>query len=163
MRTTFSAVIKPSKKCFACVEVPPQAAEILGCNDEKVKIHGTIDSSPFTADVIPESNGTYSIYLTSVLCRIIKAGVGTNVGFSIERADDERTARIPSDFKKALAASPDSKAMFDMYSYSNKKDILEWITSAAAESVRQSRMERVIVKLGQEYLEYLDTLPSPEE
>jgi hypothetical protein len=158
MRARFNAVIMESDKCFACVEVPPQAAGLLGASDAKFRVNGTIDTVPFTSDVLP-SGGVSILCLTSVLCRSIKATFGDTVAISVERADDGRIASIPLDFKKMLAASPDSKAMFEMYSYPNKRDILEWIMDAAGDSVRQSRMERAIVKLGQEYLEYLESLP----
>lgn len=163
MKARFSSVLKPSEKSFAQVELPPQAVAALKLDGRRLRVHGTVDYFSFSEEVHPEENGTYVIYMTSVTCRTIHAQIGQSVDFVLEGAADDRPISLASDFKKALEQNADSRRMFEMYSYSNKKDIIEWIDDAASESVRSSRMERALVKLGQEYLDYLDNLPKAEE
>jgi hypothetical protein len=163
MKARFSSVLKPSEKSFAQVELPPQAVAALKLDGHRLRVHGTVDYFSFSEDVYPEGNGTYVIYMTSVICRTIHAEMGQSMDFVLEAAADDRPVSLASDFKKALEQNEYSRHMFEMYSYSNKKDIIEWIEDATSESVRASRMERALVKMGQEYLEYLDNLPKAEE
>ncbi len=163
MKVRFSALVKPSMKSFAQLELPPSAVNGLKLEGNRLRVHGTIDGCSFSEEIHPEDNGMYVIYLTSVICRTIRTEMGRTVDLVLEAAEDDRAINLPADFRRALEINDDSRRMFEMYSYSNKKDILEWIGDALTENVRSSRVERAMVKLGQEYLEYLDSLPKPDD
>lgn len=47
---------------------------------------------------------------------------------------------IPDDLKKALKANKQALAHFDAFSYSKRKDYVDWITSAKTEKTRDSRI-----------------------
>lgn len=47
---------------------------------------------------------------------------------------------VPAYFKKALAGNSKSKATFDAFPYSQKKEYVEWITEAKTEETREKRM-----------------------
>ncbi len=51
---------------------------------------------------------------------------------------------VPTYFKKELAKHPKARKVFDAFSYSHKKDYVEWITEAKAEATRQKRMSTAI-------------------
>ncbi|HRI78885.1 MAG TPA: YdeI/OmpD-associated family protein [Cyclobacteriaceae bacterium] len=51
---------------------------------------------------------------------------------------------VPADFKKALTSNKKVLAIFDAFSYSNKKDYLEWITEAKSSETRQRRLTAAI-------------------
>lgn len=51
---------------------------------------------------------------------------------------------IPSYFIGALAAHPLAKITFDEFSYSHKKEYLEWITEAKTEETRQTRIKTAL-------------------
>lgn len=162
MKVRFNALIKPSKKSFAQLQLPPSAVTALKLDGRRLRVHGTINGYSLAEEIHPEEDGAYIIYLTSVICRTIHIQAGDTVELAVEAAEDDRPLNPPSDFKKALEQNDDSRRMFEMYSYTNKRDILEWINDATTENVRSSRVERAMVKLGQEYLEYLDSLPKPD-
>ena len=47
---------------------------------------------------------------------------------------------IPADFKKALSQNPLARTTFKGFSYTNKKDYLDWITEAKTDATRQKRL-----------------------
>lgn len=61
-----------------------------------------------------------------------------------KKASDQRRLDIPEDLAAALAANPAAKATFDAFSYSHKKEYVEWIAGAKRESTRQKRLATTI-------------------
>jgi uncharacterized protein YdeI (YjbR/CyaY-like superfamily) len=51
---------------------------------------------------------------------------------------------VPAFFKKALSKNKKALATFEGFSYSNKKDYVEWITEAKTEATREKRMATTI-------------------
>ncbi|MCX2453594.1 YdeI/OmpD-associated family protein [Pedobacter sp. PLR] len=47
---------------------------------------------------------------------------------------------IPEYFSNSLAAAPDAQKHFEQFSYSQKKEYLEWITEAKSENTRHKRL-----------------------
>lgn len=47
---------------------------------------------------------------------------------------------VPADFRKALSKNPKAKTVFDSFSYSHRKDYVEWVTEAKTEATRNKRM-----------------------
>ena len=62
------------------------------------------------------------------------------------KAPPQRKARqkaplvMPPDFKKLLKANPTALATFEGFTYSHKKEYLEWITEAKTDQTRQRRI-----------------------
>lgn len=51
---------------------------------------------------------------------------------------------IPEDFNTALKSNSKAMATFELFSPSNKKEYVEWVTEAKTESTRQKRLETAI-------------------
>ena len=51
---------------------------------------------------------------------------------------------VPPDFKKLLKANKAAQATFDGFTYSHKKEYLQWITEAKTDATRQRRMATAI-------------------
>ena len=51
---------------------------------------------------------------------------------------------VPSDLKKALSKNKKALSVFDDFSYSNKKEYLDWITEAKTEETRLKRLTTAI-------------------
>ena len=63
---------------------------------------------------------------------------GARVGRSQPPADKRLT--VPAFFKRALNKHPKAKATFDAFSFSNRRDYIEWVTEAKTEATRTRRM-----------------------
>jgi uncharacterized protein YdeI (YjbR/CyaY-like superfamily) len=51
---------------------------------------------------------------------------------------------IPDYFRKALRSNRKAQATFEGFSYTNKKDYLEWVTEAKGEETRRRRLETAV-------------------
>lgn len=56
---------------------------------------------------------------------------------------------IPDYFTEALSENAGAKATFGAFSYSQKKDYVEWLTEAKSEATRQKRLETAIEWIGE--------------
>ncbi len=56
----------------------------------------------------------------------------------------ERALEIPGYFLKALNTNGEAKRTFEKFSYSNKKDYVEWISEAKSEDTRIKRLETAL-------------------
>lgn len=68
-------------------------------------------------------------------------------GFKLSRpkpAGPRKPLVVPPYFKKALAKNSLAKEYFDGFSYSKKKDYVEWLTEAKTEATREKRLETSI-------------------
>lgn len=57
---------------------------------------------------------------------------------------DRKELEVPDYFKKELAKNKTAKKVFEAFSYSHKKEYLEWITDAKTEPTRIKRMASAI-------------------
>jgi uncharacterized protein YdeI (YjbR/CyaY-like superfamily) len=51
---------------------------------------------------------------------------------------------VPADLKGALAKNKKAKATFDEFTYSNRKEYVEWITEAKREETRAARLKQAV-------------------
>jgi hypothetical protein len=60
------------------------------------------------------------------------------------RSKEKKEIVVPEDLKTALTKSKKAKATFDKFSYSHRKEYVEWITEAKREETRKQRLETTI-------------------
>lgn len=57
---------------------------------------------------------------------------------------EERTLEAPDDLMNALRKNPQALATFEGFSYSNKKEYVEWLTEAKSEDTRKRRLDQAV-------------------
>lgn len=67
-------------------------------------------------------------------------------GVKIERpkSPPKKPLVVPAYFKKELSKNAKAKAAFDAFSYSHRKDYVEWVTEAKTEATRAKRMATTV-------------------
>jgi len=82
------------------------------------------------------------------LIKVVKEAAKINESGKRSPVKKKATARkklvIPAYFTKALNKNKKAKETFDVFSYSNKKDFIEWITDAKTETTRAKRIDTTI-------------------
>lgn len=61
-----------------------------------------------------------------------------------KKAAGKRTIEAPADLKRALAKCKPAQKTFDAFSYSNRKEYVEWIEEAKREATREKRIATAI-------------------
>ncbi len=67
----------------------------------------------------------------------------------VKKKAEQRELIVPPYFIKALKADKAALKTFESFSYSNKKEYVEWITEAKTEATRDKRMETALEWLAQ--------------
>lgn len=83
-----------------------------------------------------------------VLLQYIKEAARLNEdGVKVERRKVptvKKSLTVPTDFKKALAKNKKASTVFDAFSYSHKKDYLDWIAEAKTDETRSKRIATTV-------------------
>jgi uncharacterized protein YdeI (YjbR/CyaY-like superfamily) len=61
-----------------------------------------------------------------------------------KKPSEDRTLKVPDVLTSALRKNKKAQATFDAFSYTNKKDYVEWITEAKSDDTRQKRLDQAI-------------------
>jgi len=65
------------------------------------------------------------------------------------KSKEKKELRVPDSLSSALKKNKQAQATFDQFSYSNKKEYVEWITEAKRDETRDKRIETAIAWLAQ--------------
>jgi len=60
------------------------------------------------------------------------------------RSTEKKEISAPQDLKKAISKSKKAKELFDKFSYSHRKEYIEWITEAKTAATREKRIATAI-------------------
>lgn len=60
------------------------------------------------------------------------------------KPNKDRELEVPDDLMDALRKSPQALATFEGFSYSNKKEYVEWVTEAKSEATRKRRLDTAV-------------------
>ena len=55
---------------------------------------------------------------------------------------------VPEDFQQALDNNPKVKEVFDTFSYTHKKEYVEWIEGAKKQETRENRIKKAVEQIG---------------
>lgn len=84
----------------------------------------------------------------SELIKYIRQGMKLNeAGIKLSpktKPDPKRELEVPEDFMKVISKNKKALKTFEGYSYSNKKEYVEWITGAKTDATRSKRMNDAI-------------------
>lgn len=61
----------------------------------------------------------------------------------------DRELEVPDDLMDALRKNPQALATFQGFSYSNKKEYVEWLTEAKSEETRKRRLDQAVEWMGE--------------
>lgn len=81
--------------------------------------------------------------LTSYIKEAVKLNID-DVKLVKAKPSDKKELEVPAYMMKALKANKKAWKTFEEFSYSNKKEYVEWVTEAKTESTRDKRLETAI-------------------
>jgi uncharacterized protein YdeI (YjbR/CyaY-like superfamily) len=61
-----------------------------------------------------------------------------------KKSTEKKELIVPTDLSAALKKNKKAHATFEAFSYSNKKDYVEWITEAKTDATRETRLETAL-------------------
>lgn len=139
-------------KLFGCgrggqvagMNLPFDPKEVWG--KARIPVTGTINGFKFRTTVCP-MRGEYFVCVNQQMRAGGKCGVGDTVKIVMEPDTAPRTVDVPPDLKNAIAASKKAQASWDKYSYTFRKEFVQWITEAKKPETRARRLEKAVEML----------------
>ena len=105
-------------------------------------IEGTINGSPFQAELEPDGEKSHWLKVDRKLSKSAGAEAGDVVTLEIAPAGPETEPEVPPDLKKALAAAaPKARTLWSDITPNARRDWIHWITSAKQEETRTRRIK----------------------
>ncbi len=94
----------------------------------------------FQATLEPDGQLSHWLPVSRKLLRAAGADIGDTVSFKIMSVEQEPEPEVPADLLKALAASPEAKAVWDDTTTIARVDWIHWIISAKQLKTRAKRI-----------------------
>jgi hypothetical protein len=130
----------PKGASWAFLVLPKDASAKLPSRG-MTSVEGTINGHPFKSTLSPDGERSHWLKLTGKLREAAGAEVGDVVALEIASTGTEPEPKVPADFRKALAAAPQARALWSEITPIARKDWIHWITSAKRAETRARRID----------------------
>ncbi|MFV0480116.1 MAG: DUF1905 domain-containing protein [Anaerorhabdus sp.] len=146
MKYKFKTVIKKVEdKDATYIEVPFDVEKEF--NAKRVKVKVKFDGYDYRGSIVNMGLSCYMIGITKAIRTEIGKQPGDTIQVELEKDEDLREIKLPSDFEKMLKKNKEAYQFFYSLSYSNQRKYYLWLTSAKKEETRIARMDEALIKL----------------
>lgn len=132
-----------NKRAWTFIEIPFSVKKVFKSN-RRVPVKGTIDGIPFKSSILSQGDDVYFLFVSQPIRKAIGKEVGDSVILTIEKDNEARTVQIPNDILESFALFPEILNTFERFSYSHKKEIVEWICDSKKIETRANRISKAI-------------------
>jgi len=139
-------LLKPPDIDGAYFIVPFNVPEVYGTKAQ-VKVRGTIDGYPYRGSIANMGEG-HCMVVKKEIRQVIDKSAGDTVKVVMDIDTEPRIVEVPEDFQQVLNNNPKAKEIFDTFSYSHKKEYVEWIEGAKKQETRENRIKKAIEQIG---------------
>jgi hypothetical protein len=102
-------------------------------------VEGSINGVSFRATLEPDGQKSHWLKVNRKLSKAAGADVGDDV--TLELASEALEPTVPADLRKALAADPKARALWNEITINARTDWIHWIVSAKQAETRARRVE----------------------
>ena len=131
---------------WAFVVLPSEVSEMLPRRG-RTSIDGALDGHAFRATLEPDGNLSHWLKIDAALLQATGASFGDVATFDIRPVDEEPEPEVPDDLRKALAAAPGARAVWDDTTTLARVDWIHWIVTAKQAATRAKRVNEACDKL----------------
>jgi hypothetical protein len=144
-KISFTATLhKPAEagkgEAWTFLLLPKAASAKLPTRGQTV-IEGTINGAAFHAAVDPDGQKSHWLKVPKKLRLAAGAIAGDEVKLEIAPSTKELEPELPAELRKALAASPEAKAVWADITPAARRDWIYWISTAKQEATRLRRID----------------------
>ncbi|TMC77633.1 MAG: DUF1905 domain-containing protein [Chloroflexi bacterium] len=138
---SFSTIAQPNPRALVLIEVPERVVKKLGAG-KRVPVRVNLNGVAYRS-TIAVYGGRFYLPARKEICEAARLGPGGRARVSLEVDTAPRTVDVPADLARALSAAK-ARAAFDAYSFSHRKEFVDWVTSAKRAETRATRIPRVV-------------------
>jgi len=107
----------------------------------RTSVEGTINGAPFRALLEPDGQLSHWLKVDAALCKAAGVAFGEEVTIELAPMAQEMEPTVPPDFKKALAASPEARRVWEATTTVARIDWIHWIETAKQAATREKRIK----------------------
>ncbi|MGY1425232.1 YdeI/OmpD-associated family protein [Lysobacter sp. A289] len=137
---------EPAKATWTFLILPKAASGKLPTRS-MTTVDGTLGGAPFQATLEPDGQGSHWLKVDKKLREAAGAKVGDEVALEISPVEQEPEPKVPADLRKALADTPEARAVWRDITPVARRDWIHWITSPKRPETRVRRIETACDKL----------------
>jgi hypothetical protein len=142
-RQEFAVLLKkPEEIDGAYFLVPFDVPKVYGTTAQ-VKVRGTIDGYPYRGSIANMGEG-HCMVVKKEIRQAIGKSAGDTVKVVMEIDTEPRIVVVPEDFQQALENDTKAKETFEAFSYTHKKEYVEWIEGAKKQETRENRIKKAV-------------------
>ena len=141
---SFSTIAQPNPRALLLIEVPEKIVRKLGAG-KRVPVRVNLNGVEYRS-TIAVYGGRYYLPARKAICEAAKLEPGRRARVSLEVDTAPRTVEVPPDLAKALSAAK-LRAGFNEFSFSHKKEFVDWVTSAKRAETRVARIPKVVAQV----------------
>jgi len=139
-------LLKPPDIDGAYFIVPFNVPEVYRTKAQ-VKVRGTIDGYPYRGSIANMGEG-HCMVVKKEIRQAIGKSAGDTVKVVMDIDTEPRIVEVPEDFQQVLNNNPKAKEIFDTFSYTHKKEYVQWIEGAKKQETRENRIKKAIEQIG---------------
>ena len=126
--------------CF--IRIPPEVIAAVG-QGKRVPVKVILNGYMYRG-TIAVYGGRYYLGVRREVRQAAGINVGDQLMVGLEFDAELRTVDLPADLQTALARDPANRAAFEKLSYTQKKEIVVWVTEAKRPETRQRRLTQAM-------------------
>ena len=146
MKFTAQLVGHGPKGAWVFLPVPFDVLAVFGSRS-RVPVAGTLNGSPFKTSLMPNGDGTHSMWVNKQLQAGANAKAGDSVKVVMYADKEPRTVSVPDDLKAGLSRSGMAGQTFARLAYTHQKEFVNWITGAKKPETRERRLKKTLEML----------------
>src|SRR5207253_3232715 len=137
---SFSTIAQPNPRALLLIEIPESVVAKLSAV-KRVPVRVTLNGVEYRS-TIAIYGGRYYLPARKEICKAAKLVPGGRARVSLEVDTAPRTVVVPADLANALSTAK-LRAGFDAFSFSHRKEFVDWVTSAKRAETRAVRIPKV--------------------
>ena len=136
----FRPAEKPKGDSWTFLILPKQASAKLPSRG-MTSVEGTINGHAFRANLEPDGQKSHWLKVDRKMREAAGADAGDVVALEIAPTAAVLEPTIPADLRKALAAAPKARVLWEEITSNARRDWIHWISSAKQEETRARRIK----------------------
>jgi bacteriocin resistance YdeI/OmpD-like protein/uncharacterized protein DUF1905 len=141
---SFTTIAQPNPGGVLLVEIPETVVKKLGAG-KRVPVRVTLNGAKYRSTIAVYGN-RYYLPARKEVREAAKLVPGGRARVSLEVDAAPRTVTVPADLARALSAAK-LRPSFDAFSFTHRREFVEWIRSAKRAETRSARIPKVVAQV----------------
>lgn len=111
----------------------------------RINVVGFLDAVAYRSSLNRRGDGAMFMFVSQPMQKSLGKRADDIVAVRMEIDLEERIAEVPADLTEAFQVSEEAKRVFEGFSYSHKKELVDWISDAKK---AETRLRRIVKAIG---------------